>query len=72
MYLALLGNGIDINFSIWASNWTLYNTFSLPVSLNNSSLTYDLHDINLAEVINLIAPELKLIKQRHISIPEAD
>lgn len=71
MYLALLDNGIDINFSIWASNWTLYNTFSLPVSLNNSSLTYDLHDINLAEVTNLIAPELKVIKQRHISIPRS-
>lgn len=71
MYLALLDNEIDINFSIWASNWTLYNTFSLPLSLNNSSLTYDLHDINLAEVTNLIAPELKLIKQRHISIPRS-
>lgn len=71
MYLALLDNGIDINFSIWASNWTLYNTFSLPLSLNNSSLTYDLHDINLAEVTNLIAPELKVIKQRHISIPRS-
>lgn len=71
MYLALLDNGIDINFSEWASNWTLYNTFSLPVSLNNSSLTYDLHDINLAEVTNLIAPELKVIKQRHISIPRS-
>ena len=71
MYLALLDNGIDINFSVWASNWTLYKTFSLPVSLNNSSLTYDLHDINLAEVTNLIAPELKLIKQRHISIPRS-
>lgn len=71
MYLALLDNRIDINFSIWASNWTLYNTFSLPVSLNNSSLTYDLHDINLAEVTNLIAPELKVIKQRHISIPRS-
>lgn len=71
MYLALLDNGIDINFSIWASNWTLYNTFSLPVSLNNSSLTYDLHDINLAEVTNLIAPELKLIKQHNISIPRS-
>lgn len=71
MYLALLDNEIDINFSIWASNWTLYNTFSLPLSLNNSSLKYDLHDINLAEVTNLIAPELKLIKQRHISIPRS-
>ncbi|MFW2018948.1 hypothetical protein ACG9X1_01145 [Acinetobacter baumannii] len=71
MYLALLDNEIDINFSIWASNWTLYNTFSLPLSLNYSSLTYDLHDINLAEVTNLIAPELKLIKQRHISIPRS-
>jgi len=71
MYLALLDNGIDINFFIWAPNWTLYNTFSLPLSLNNSSLTYDLHDINLAEVTNLIAPELKLIKQRHISIPRS-
>ena len=71
MYLALLDNEIDINFSIWASNWTLYNTISLPLSLNNSSLKYDLHDINLAEVTNLIAPELKLIKQRHISIPRS-
>ncbi|OUR08499.1 hypothetical protein B4R72_13565 [Acinetobacter pittii] len=71
MYLALLDNGIDINFFIWAPNWTLYNTFSLPLSLNNSSLKYDLHDINLAEVTNLIAPELKLIKQRHISIPRS-
>ncbi|RKG49887.1 hypothetical protein D7V68_04310 [Acinetobacter cumulans] len=71
MYLALLDNGIDINFSVWASNWTLYKTFSLPVSLNNSSLTYDLHDINLAEVTNLIAPELKLIKQHNISIPRS-
>lgn len=71
MYLALLDNGIDINFFIWAPNWTLYNTFSLPVSLNNSSLTYDLHDINLAEVTNLVASELKVIKQGYISIPRS-
>jgi hypothetical protein len=71
MYLALLGNGIDINFSIWASNWTLYNTFSLPVILNNSSLTYDLrYKSGGSNKSN--SPELKLIKQRHISIPQAD
>lgn len=71
MYLALLDNGIDINFSVWASNWTLYNTFSLPLNLNKSSLMYDFHDINLAEVTNLIARDLKVIKQHNISIPRS-
>lgn len=71
MYLALLDNGIDINFSVWASNWTLYNTVSLPLNLNNSSLMYDFHDLNLAEVTNLIARDLKVIKQHNISIPRS-
>lgn len=71
MYLALLDNVIDINFSVWASNWTLYNTVSLPLNLNNSSLMYDFHDLNLAEVTNLIARDLKVIKQHNISIPRS-
>ena len=70
MYLALLDNGIDTDF-YWAANWTVYDTFLLPVNLKRSLLKHELHDKNPAELTNQIVRELEVIKRRNISIPRS-
>lgn len=70
MYLALLENSRDIDFSGLA-NWTIYNTSLLQRNLSRSSLKHQLHDRNLAEVTELITQELVGMKQRNISIPQS-
>ena len=70
MYLALLDNSRDIDFSGLA-NWTIYNTSLLQRNLSRSSLKHQLHDRNLAEVTELITQELVGMKQRNISIPQS-
>src|SRR5690606_38858016 len=68
MYLALLDNSRDIDFS-GIANWTIYNTSLLQRNLSLSFLKRQLHDRNLAEVADLIARELEIVKQSNISIP---
>ncbi|MDM1277612.1 hypothetical protein HXZ65_05005 [Acinetobacter indicus] len=68
MYLALLDNSRDIDFS-GIANWTIYNTSLLQRNLSLSFLKRQLHDSNLAEVADLIARELEIVKQSNISIP---
>lgn len=70
MYLALLDNSRNIDFS-GIANWTIYNTSLLQRNLSRSSLRSQLHDRNLAEVTDLIAQELEIVKQRNISIPQS-
>ncbi|QPF37519.1 hypothetical protein H0S58_11090 [Acinetobacter sp. TTH0-4] len=70
MYLALLDNGIDTDFYL-AANWTVYDTFLLPVNLKRSLLKHELHDKNPAELTNQIVRELEVIKRRNISIPRS-
>ena len=68
MYLALLDNSRDIDFS-GIANWTIYNTSLLQRNLSLSFLKRQLHDSNLVEVADLIARELEIVKQSNISIP---
>ncbi|EET81954.1 hypothetical protein ACIRA0001_2086 [Acinetobacter radioresistens SK82] len=70
MYLALLDNSRDIDFS-GIANWTIYNTSLLQRNLSRSSLKHQLNDRNLAEVTDLIARELEIVKQSNISIPQS-
>ena len=70
MYLALLDNSRDIDFSELA-NWTIYNTSLLQRNLSRSSLKHQLRDRNLAEMTDLIAQELEIVKQRNISISQS-
>ena len=70
MYLALLDNSRDIDFS-GIANWTICNTSLLQRNLSRSSLRHQLHDRNLAEVTDLIAQELEDLKQSNISIPQS-
>ena len=70
MYLALLDKSSDIDFSGLA-NWTIYNTSLLQRNLSRSSLKHQLYDRNLAEMTDLIAQELEIVKQRNISIPQS-
>lgn len=70
MYLAFLDKSRDTDFS-GIANWTIYNTSLLQRNLSRSSLKYQLHNTNLAELADQIAIELEELNQRNISIPQS-